>query len=105
MTSRELVRASMQGNVAQPSKSHMSKTNNKLVSEGKCRTCKCVMLDCWQTNLVVQEQSLAGLTLLMLMLMSASRWCAPLQAEGSASWTANRMLQSTGPILRRSCRW
>jgi len=46
MTSRESVRASMQGNVAQPSKSHMSKTNNKLVSEGKCRTCKCVMLAC-----------------------------------------------------------
>lgn len=54
MTSRESVRASMQGNVAQPSKSHMRRTNNKLVSKWKCCTCNCAMLGVGKTNLVVQ---------------------------------------------------
>lgn len=79
MTSPKSVRASMQGNVAQPSKSHMSRTNNKLVFEWKCRTCNCCeVLDCWQTNLVIQEQSPVVVTLSMLV----SRLCAPLLVEG-----------------------
>lgn len=48
MTSHESLRASMQGNVALPSKSHMPETNNKLVSEQKCCTHGCAGLDGWQ---------------------------------------------------------
>ena len=73
MTSRESVRASMQGNVAQPSKSHMPRTNNKLVFEWKCCTCNRAMLDVGKTNLVVQEQIPASLTLLM---PPSPSWCA-----------------------------
>lgn len=98
MTSPESVRASMQGNVAQPSKSHMSKTNNKLVSEWKCCTCNCAVMFCWQTDLVVREQNLASLTLSV----PAS---APLQGEVWAGWTANRMKQSRGPTLHQSYHW
>lgn len=45
MTSRESVYASMQGNVAQPSKSHLPKTNNKLVAEWRNCTCNGAVLD------------------------------------------------------------
>lgn len=51
MTSHESLRASMQGNVALPSKSHMLETNNKLVFEQKCCTCDRAALDCWQLTL------------------------------------------------------